>query len=96
MRNYELTFIVEPNIDQEGVTGVVERVSEYITSSDGKVTSVDVWGRRALAYPIRNHREGSYVLLNASILPANINDLERSLKLDEPIIRYMLIVQEDS
>ena len=96
MRGYELTFIIEPNIDQEGVTGVVERVSQYITSSDGEVTSVDVWGRKALAYPINNHREGSYVLLNARMVPANITELERNLKLDETIIRYMLIVEEDS
>lgn len=96
MRNYELALIVEPNKDEEGVTEVVERVSQFIQSSNGQVASVDVWGRKTLAYPINNHRDGTYVLLNATMVPASINDLERNLKLTESIIRYLLVAKEDS
>jgi len=96
MRNYELALIVEPNKDEEGVTEVVERISQHIQSYNGQVASVDVWGRKALAYPINNHREGTYVLLNATMNPASIIELERNLKLNESIIRYLLVAKEDS
>ncbi len=49
MRDYELAFIIEPNVDSEGVTNTVEKVSKFVESIDGSVTSVDVWGRRSLA-----------------------------------------------
>jgi small subunit ribosomal protein S6 len=65
-----------------------------VKSSDGEVTSVDVWGRRALAYPIDNHREGIYVLFQAKMPPSALSELERNLKLSEEIIRYLLIKVE--
>ncbi len=61
MQNYELAFIVRPTIDEEGVTSVVEKVSQFVKTINGEVASIDVWGRRTLAYPINNHREGVYV-----------------------------------
>lgn len=94
MRDYELAIIVSPNIETEGVTAVVEKVSELVGVINGKVTSVDVWGRRALAYAIDNHREGTYVLLQANMPPAGLTELERNLKLSEEIIRYLLVKVE--
>ena len=94
MRQYELAFIVRPDLDDEGVTGVVDKVSQHVKSIDGEVASVDVWGRRALAYPIDNHREGVYVLFQAKMPPSALSELERNLKLSEEIIRYLLIKVE--
>ena len=51
MRDYELAFIIEPNTDDEGVTGVVDKVSQFVQAIDGAVTSVDVWGRRKGNWP---------------------------------------------
>lgn len=94
MRQYELAFIIRPNVDDEGVTGIVDQVSQFVQAVSGEVTSVDVWGRRTLAYPINNHREGIYVLFQTKMLPAGLLELERNLKLSEEIIRYMLIKVE--
>ena len=91
MRNYELAFIIGPNTDDEGATDVINRVSQFVKTGDGEVASVDVWGRRKLAYPINNYREGTYVLLQAQIPPSSIVELERNLKLSEEVIRYLLI-----
>lgn len=91
MRDYELAFIIRPTIDDEGVTSVVEKVSTMVKTIDGEVASVNVWGRRSLAYPINNHREGIYVLLQAKMPPAALIELERNLKLSEDVIRYMLV-----
>jgi small subunit ribosomal protein S6 len=55
------------------------------------VTSVDVWGRRELAYPIRKQEEGTYVFIQTQLDPQAIGELERNLKLDEEILRYLLI-----
>ncbi len=91
MRDYELAFIIRPTIEAEGVTGVVDQVTGFVKAGNGEVTSVDVWGRRNLAYPINNYREGTYILLQAKMLPSALTELERNLKLSEDIIRYMLI-----
>ena len=94
MRKYELALIVSPNIEAEGVTAVVEKISGVIGSLNGEVASVDVWGRRKLAYMINNHREGTYVLLQINMLPASIIELERELKLTEELIRYLFVKSE--
>lgn len=91
MRDYELAFIIEPNVDDEGVTGVVDKVSQFVGAIDGEVTSIDVWGRRKLAYPINKRYEGTYVLLQTKMPPTAIVELERNLKLSEDIIRHLLI-----
>ena len=95
MRDYELAFIVSPNIEGEGVTAVVEKVSGFIGAINGEVASVDVWGRRALAYAINNHREGTYILLKTKMPPASLLELERNLKLSEEVIRYLLVKAEN-
>ncbi|MCB9077153.1 MAG: 30S ribosomal protein S6 [Anaerolineaceae bacterium] len=91
MRNYELAFIISPNVDDEGATNVVEKVSGFVKAINGEVASVDVWGRRPLAYPINNHREGTYVRLETKMSPSSVGQLERNLKLSEEVIRYLLI-----
>jgi small subunit ribosomal protein S6 len=95
MRNYELGFVIHPEVEQSDVTQSVDRVGQYVSAGDGEVTSVDVWGRRSLAYPIRKYKEGTYVFLHAQLDPQAIQELERNLKLDEEILRYLLIRLED-
>ena len=94
MRDYELAIVIKPTIEAEGVTGVVEKVSGYVGAISGQVASVDVWGRRDLAYIINNYREGTYVLLQVKMPPAGVVELERNLKLSEDIIRYLLVKVE--
>lgn len=95
MRNYELGFILHPQVEQPDVTQAVEKVGQYVEAGGGEVTSVDVWGRRAFAYPIRKHQEGTYVFFQVQLDPQAIKELERNLKLDEEILRYLLIRLEE-
>lgn len=95
MRNYEFTFIARPDVEDEGLAGVTERVSQFITEGGGQITNVDNWGRRHLAYPIRKQREGYYVLMQVQLDPESIGELERKLKLTEEVIRYLLVQAED-
>lgn len=96
MRTYELTIIVGPNVDEDGVNQVVENLTNFVQANNGEVASTDMWGRRTLAYPINKHREGTYVLFNLNLDPGILAELERNLKLSERIIRYLLLVKEDS
>jgi len=90
MRNYELVFIVHPDLDETAFGGVVEKVSGWITESGGSVEKTDVWGKRRMAYAIRKQRDGQYVLMNINIAPAFTAELERNLQILEPVMRFML------
>ena len=91
MRNYELTFIVPSDVTEEDLNGVVTQVQGWVEGTQGKVSKVDHWGRRRLAYNISEYREGHYVLLNLELNPQSTTELERNLKLSDKVLRYLLI-----
>jgi small subunit ribosomal protein S6 len=90
MRNYELVCIFQPELDETAFKGGVERVSSWVTEAGGSVDKVEVWGRRRLAYHIRKHSEGQYVLLNISLEPKAASGLERNIRYLETVLRHML------
>ncbi|GAB1469532.1 30S ribosomal protein S6 [Chloroflexota bacterium] len=92
MRNYELMCIIQPDLDETAMNGVLDKVKGWIAESGGSVDKAEVWGRRRMAYSINKHREGHYVLINATMNPAAISGLERNLRFQEPIMRHMLSV----
>ena len=92
MRKYELVCIFQPDLDETAFNGLLEKVKGWIGESGGSVENVDIWGRRKLAYLIKKHREGQFVLLNATMSPSTTSELERNLRYQEPIIRHMLSV----
>ena len=91
MRNYEVIFIIHPELDDNGVTGIVDRVKGWITDAGGEITKVDVWGRRRMAYEIRKQREGQYVYVQTQMAPSFGAELERNLRFLEPVLRYSIV-----
>jgi len=91
MRNYELTFIVPSDVTEEDLNNTVTQVQGWVEGVQGKVSKVDHWGRRRLAYNIAEYREGHYVLLNLELNPQSTVELERNLKLSERVLRYLLV-----
>jgi small subunit ribosomal protein S6 len=91
MRDYEVIFIIQSDLDDTARTGIVERVSTWITDAGGSVVKMDDWGKRRLAYSIRKQREGHYVLLHAQMEPASVTALERNIQFLEPVLRFMII-----
>ncbi len=91
MRNYELLLIVRATLDDAGVNGVVEAVTELIEAHQGTVLAVKPWGRRKLAYPVKKQGEGVYFLVRTTISPTALQEIEFSLKLNENLLRYMLV-----
>jgi len=94
MRDYEVVFIVNPDLDETAFKELTERVSSWITDAGGTVSKVDFWGKRTLAYPIRKKHEGQYVLIESNMAPSFCVSLERNLRLAEPVMRF-LITQKD-
>ncbi len=91
MRDYELVFIVNPEIADDDIEKVSQKVSQLVANNGGEVSEVNPWGRRRLAYPIDRHREGFYVAAKLRLNPTASSELERSLRLTEEIIRYLLV-----
>lgn len=90
MRDYELMYILTPDIEEEPAGRIAESIGAAIQSLKGEMGDVKPWGRRKLAYPIGNNREGGYVEMHFKMNPAATRDLERSLRLNESIMRYLL------
>jgi small subunit ribosomal protein S6 len=93
MREYEVIFIARPDLDENALGEVVNRVRGWISDGGGEIEKVDLWGKRKLAYPIRKQTEGQYVLMQTKMSPAFGSQLERNLRLYEPVIRYLVTVK---
>jgi small subunit ribosomal protein S6 len=94
MRNYELAYIIDSEIDEQSVAAVEERVKGWIEAAGGTIKNVDSWGKRRLAYPIQNRNEGFYYFVQIEMPPQAGVLLERDLRLSEQILRFMISVQE--
>ena len=91
MNEYELLYIVSPRVPADDVANAIERVNALVTAQGGEVLSVDNWGRRRLAYPIRQYFEGTYVLTTLKMPPTGAVAVESGLRLSEEVIRHLLI-----
>ena len=91
MRDYELVLVISPEIPEEDVPSTIDKVSQFITGRGGEVAGVNRWGRRKLAYPIRRHLEGNYVLTQFRLDPDQVAGLEASLGLAEEVIRHLVV-----
>lgn len=91
MRNYEIAFIVHPDLEETAYNEVVERVQELVKNAGGTIAKVDQWGRKKLAYEIGKLTEGQYVFLQTEMEPTVCTEIEREMQLNEFIIRFMII-----
>jgi small subunit ribosomal protein S6 len=89
--DYELVFIVHPEVADDALDPIINNFTQYITNKAGTVVEVVRWGRKKLAYPIKHVLEGNYVLLKFKLDPASNKEMETNLKISEKIIRYLLI-----
>ncbi len=89
---YELTVIIRNDPNDETINTAIRQIQSWMEAGDrGKVTKIDRWGRRKLAYEISRQRDGYYVCINGEMDPANLPELERNLKLSPSVLRYLLI-----
>lgn len=94
MRLYEVVYIMDPALDESAVDAKLEKFHELVTSSGGEVSAVDHWGNRQLAYPINKQSSGYYVVAQFTADPDALPEFERLLKLDDEVMRYLLVLNE--
>ncbi len=90
-RDYELGFILNPEVSEEQTGAILSRISQIVTNYDGQIVRVNQWGRRRMAYPIEHHRDGFYVFMDMILTPETVFELDRSLKVSEEVLRHMMI-----
>lgn len=90
--DYETVFILRPDIDAETSEKVIARAVTALESTSGKLTKVESWGRRRLAYPIARQRKGFYVYIRYLGFKGTVAEVERNLRMLDPVMRYMTVL----
>ena len=90
-REYELIVILNPTLDDEALANLNQRIAGWISAPGGQVTNTNVWGRRQLAYTIGKYTSGIYVQFDFQLPPNAGRDIERNLRIDENVIRHLIV-----
>ena len=96
MRRYETIYIVNPNLEADSLREVVTKFSDLTKKLKGYTVKVNEWGKRKLAYEVKRFDKGHYVVLDFCGLPEIVKELERNLKLDDRVLKYLTVkIDED-
>jgi small subunit ribosomal protein S6 len=88
---YECVLIARNDVTQQQVEAVADTLATTLETEGGSIQKREYWGLRSLAYRIKKNRKGHYMLLGLDVKPAQLNEFERQLSLNEDILRYMSI-----
>ncbi|WP_437333416.1 30S ribosomal protein S6 [Sorangium sp. So ce394] len=91
-REYETIYILRPDIDADGAERIGTRLAEVVTREAGRLTKVETWGRRRLAYDIAKHRRGVYVYLKYLGGGKVVSEVERNLRLADGVLKYQTVL----
>ncbi len=93
-RSYELVYIFDSVLEEDAITEKLDRFHALIPQAEGAEIALDRWGKRTLAYPIGTKETGYYVIAKFDAEPTQLPEFERALKLDEGLIRHLLVMNE--
>ena len=94
MNKYETVFIINPEVEDAGVKTLIEKFSNLI-NNDGKVEKVDELGKKKLAYEIKKHKEGNYVVIEFEANPELIKELERIYRITDEVIKFIVVRKDE-
>ena len=95
MNSYELLYIIDNDLSDEGKEAIVNKINAVVTDNGGTVDGVDKWGTRKLAYAINYKTEGYYVLVNYTAEAPVPKEIERNLQISDSILRYLTVKVEE-
>lgn len=95
MRRYELIFIIQQELNEEEVKTITEKYLQIITAQKGTIIKTDDWGKRRLAYDINKQSKGTYILVDFYGLGSMIREIERNLKIDDNILKFITVKTKD-
>lgn len=88
---YEFMYVLDGVLSEDQIEELVGRISKYVTENGGEIVETDDWGMRQLAYPIENRKNGYYVNMHFSAPPDLPAKLERTLRIEERVLRFMVL-----
>ena len=91
MSLYECVLIARNDVTKQQVEGIVESIASQLETDGGAMIKREYWGMRSLAYRIKKNRKGHYMLMGLDAKPAFVNEMERQLRLNEDILRFMTL-----
>jgi len=95
MRDYEIVYIFDSALDRSVIDQKLERFNQLVAGDGkGEIVALEHWGKRQLAYPIRKHDNGYYVVVQFRTAPENLPEFERAIKLDEAVLRHLVVLSE--
>lgn len=95
MRNYELMYILDPNLDEDASGALMGKIDDLLTKQGVEVEKTEPWGKRRLAYPIKGHWEGNYILSYLKAEPGVISDVQRRLRVMDGILRFLTVRMDE-
>jgi len=94
LNKYEGIFIIRPNLTEENSKAVLDLIENEIKKNEGEVETINSWGRKNLAYAVKKFTEGLYYQIDFSIAPSALKDMDRKFRLNDDILRHMMIRKE--
>lgn len=95
MKKYEAFYIVAPTLTDAEVSKIADNFKGVVEKNGGKVESAEKWDKRKLAYEIKGHREGNYVLMNFEAPPQLPAELNRLMRISDDIVRHTILVRDE-
>jgi len=95
MRKYENFFMVQPDLSEDALGAVAGKFRGVVESNGGTVVSYVPWGKKKLAYPVKKHDYGYYILMKFAAGPELIAELERNMRLDERVLKFITVKLDD-
>lgn len=95
MRKYEIVFVLRPDLDEEKNLALIEKFKAIIENKGGEIVKLDKWGKRRLAYEVKDLREGFYVVMQVKTTPEAAAELERVFKITDEVLRQMIVREEE-
>jgi len=91
MNSYFLTLVLKPDVEEKERKTLLDSISKKVSGTEGKIVKEDLWGVRTLAYPIKRKTSGYFAHFEISADPKDMKGLDKSLRVEEDILRYLLI-----
>lgn len=91
MRSYELMYILDPKLDEDGSKALLVKIEELMSKQGVELEKTEPWGKRRLAYAIKGNWEGSYILSYLKAEPTAISEMERRLRVTEGVLRFLTV-----
>jgi len=96
LRRYETILIAHVDLSEDELSNLIDRYGGIVTGQKGILVKVERWGKRRLAYLIRKQARGFYILIDYAGVSAVVNELERNLKIDDKILKFMTVLKADT